>query len=135
MSNTKLSGILVSIQADAGADLYANGYIRIYGGAQPADTDTAIADQPLLVEGRFGTPAWGGAVDGELIANALTFGNVLMDGDAGWVRYVAADGVTVLHDDDVGGIASGAGIEVETTALVQGAAFSLDSLRHQVPRQ
>lgn len=135
MSNTKMSALVVDVQANAGATLYDNGFIRVYGGEQPANTDIAVTDQPLLVEGQFGASAWGDAVEGELTANSLSFGDVLVDGDAAWVRYFAADGVTALHDDDVGGIGSGAGLELETTTLVAGAPFAITQLRHQVPRQ
>jgi hypothetical protein len=135
MSKTRLSGLLVNSQANAGAALYDDGYIRIYGGEQPHDTGIAISDQPLLVEGRFGTPAWGDAANGELTANPILCGLVLDDGDATWVRYFAADGSTVLHDDDVGALGSGAGLELDTTTLAVGAAFEITSLYHRVPRQ
>lgn len=134
MSKTKLSNLLVNTQANAGAALYAGGYARIYGGEQPPNPDAAITGQTLLVEGRFSDPAWAIAVNGELSANAMTFGAVLVNGDAAFVRYLSADGVTVLHDDDVGLIGSGAGIEIENIALVEGAPFALASLYHTVPR-
>lgn len=134
MNNTNMSALVVNTQANAGAALYNNGYLRIYGGNQPASTDEPIADQPLLVEGQFAGTAWDNAVEGELLANEIVYSAVLGSARASFARFFAVDGVTALHDTNVGEIGSGAGIEVEDPALVEGASFEAASIRHLVPR-
>ena len=73
-------------QANAACDAQTaslnGGYLRVYDGAQPANTATAVTTQVKLAELRFGTPAFGAA------AAASAFG-------AGWSGSVDA-ALTVL---------------------------------------
>ncbi|SRR6266478_3112534 len=101
--NTRLSDLVVNIQADALAVLLNNGYIRIYDGAQPASADDPITTQNKLAELRFSSPAFGAAVGGVIIGNPFTPDNdAAATGIASWFRTFKADGVTAMFDGSAG---------------------------------
>lgn len=127
--NTQLASAVVSAQADLLADLLAGGYLRIYSGAQPANADTAVTTQTLLVQLRFATPAAPPAVNGLLTFNALISGVASATGTATWCRALASDGATVVFDGTVG-VAGDTpnvvmnSVEIVPTAVVSNAGFT-----------
>lgn len=113
---------------DAECDLLNNGYLRIYGGGsgEPSTPETAVTDQTLLAELRFGNPAFAAASSGSKTANAITGdadGNA--DGVAAWFRALKSDGTTVVHQGSVG--TSGKDLNLDSVAIRQHADVEVSS--------
>jgi len=101
--NPKFSNVGVSAKADAMLALLNNGYLRIYDGAQPTDADSGVGGAVLLAELRFNATAFGVAVAGVALANAITpDASADATGTATWFRCLKSDGTTVIHDGSVG---------------------------------
>lgn len=131
--NTILSNAAASLAADAVAGELNNGYLRIYDGAQPASPDAAITTQVLLAELRFGTPAFGAAVNGVATANPITAdASANNTGTASWSRQLKADGTTAVFDGSVG--AGGVfNVVLNTTAIAAGANVSVSAATYTAP--
>ena len=75
--------------------------INIYDGTQPANANTAISTQTLLVSlpivGSFGTDS-----NGTITLSAVTNGTAVATGTAAWFRITKSDGTTVVMDGTVG---------------------------------
>ena len=88
--------------------------IRIYQGTQPANANTAISTQTLLVSlpivGSFGTDA-----NGTITIGAVTSAQAVATGTAEFFRIVKSDGTTVVMDGSVG--TSDADMILNTTAI------------------
>jgi hypothetical protein len=73
----------------------------LYTGTQPANANTAITSQVLLVSmiiaGVFGTD-----VNGTLTLGAVTAGTAANAGTAAWFRIYKSDNTTVVMDGSVG---------------------------------
>jgi hypothetical protein len=73
----------------------------LYTGTQPANANTAITSQVLLVSmvisGVFGTD-----VNGTLTLGAVTAGTAATSGTATWFRIYKSDNTTVVMDGSVG---------------------------------
>jgi len=73
----------------------------LYTGTQPANANTAITSQVLLVSmvivGVFGTD-----VNGTLTLGAVTAGTAANSGTATWFRIFKSDNTTVVMDGSVG---------------------------------
>lgn len=89
----------------------------LFTGTQPANANTAITSQVLLVSmviaGVFGTD-----VNGTLTLGAVTAGTAATSGTATWFRIYKSDNTTVVMDGSVG--TSGADLilnDVNITAL------------------
>jgi hypothetical protein len=110
-----------------------SGTFNIYSGSQPADANTAIGAQVLLVTLTFGPTAFGGAVAsgsaGSRIitatANAITPGTAVANGTAAWFRVLKSDATTVVFDGSVG--TSGCDLNISNTAITIGAVVSISS--------
>lgn len=94
------------------------GEIRVYNGTRPADAETAITTQTLLVT--FDVPDPSGEVNddvftGDEIATAL----IAETGTAAWARAVDSAAGTIF-DADVGAVGSGALLQLDNLSLVQG---------------
>lgn len=129
--NSKYSVASNNAALDARSARLANGYLRIYSGAQPADTSVAIAGQTLLLELRFGAPAFGPAAAGVAAALALAVATILATGVATWFRCLQADGVTAEVDGSVG--TANANLIMASTNLQQGADGYVQSLTLTAP--
>jgi hypothetical protein len=128
----KYSDACVNAEADSIGDALDLGYIRIYGGSQPANANTATAE-PILAELRFGADAFPAAVAGLLTANAITAdASADATGTATWARILASDGTTTYFDGSVG--TSAANVVINSTSIVAGAAVSCSSLTLQVSK-
>lgn len=104
--NPKVSILARNAEADALGALANSGVIRIYDGTQPANADTAVSGQTLLVTLTFGATAFGAASGGVITANAITPGTVIANSTPTWCRILKSDGTTVLFDGSVGTSAS-----------------------------
>ena len=77
--------------ADAFADLFDGGTIKIYTGAQPADPDDA-ATGDLLCTINLPTPAFGAGAAGAVSKTGSWSGIAIDDGVAGYARMANSDG-------------------------------------------
>ena len=103
----------------------AGGSVKIYTTARPANADTAISAQTLLVTVTLPDPAGdvsNGIFTGDPIASAL----IAATGTAAWGRVADSSGTTIF-DADVGLTDSGEMIELDDLSLVQGGYCSITS--------
>ena len=88
--------------------------IHIYEGTQPANANTAISGQTLLVSltisGGFGTDS-----NGTLTLGTVTDGTAVATGTAEFFRITKSDDTTVVMDGSVG--TSGADLNLNTTTI------------------
>ena len=98
--------------------------IRIYQGTQPANANTAISSQTLLVSltivGSFGTDA-----NGTITIGAVTSAQAVATGTAEFFRIVKSDGTTVVMDGSVG--TSDADMILNTTAIANTQTVTISS--------
>jgi hypothetical protein len=96
--------------------------IRLYDGTQPANANTAIVSQTLLVSlpiaGVFGTDS-----NGTITLGSVTSGTAVASGTASFFRIVKSDGTTVVMDGSVG--TSGADMNLNTTTVASGQTVSI----------
>ena len=95
------------------------GEVRIYDGTRPTDADTAIGSQVRLVTLELGDPA-GTVTNGVFTAAAIAAALIAATGTPTWARVVDSAAATIF-DADVGGVGSGAFIELDNLSLVEGA--------------
>ena len=95
------------------------GEVRIYDGIRPANADTAISTQNLLIALELDDPA-GTVTNGVFTATAIDQTLVTAAGTAAWARVVDSSEATVF-DADVGTEGGGALIEIDNVSLVEGA--------------
>lgn len=92
----------------------SNAIIRIYSGSQPANANTAISTQTLLVSlnisGAFGTDS-----NGTLTFSTVNNGTAVASGTASFFRIVKSDGTTVIMDGSIG--TSSADLVLNTTTI------------------
>lgn len=110
---------------DAIAASFNSGKIRIYDGSQPANANTAISTQVMLVELTYGSTAYAAASGGSATANAITSGVIGTSGTASWCRIFQSDGSTVILDCSVA--TSGGDITVPTTTFPSGITVNMTS--------
>lgn len=94
--NTALKNVL----ADAFADQFDGGTLKIYDGSQPASANDAPSGT-LLATINLPTPAFGAAAAGVVAKNGTWSATAVDDGTAGWARLSNAGG-TVNIDISVG---------------------------------
>jgi hypothetical protein len=91
--------------------------IRLYDGTQPANANTAISTQTLLVSltisGAFGTDS-----NGTITLGSVTNGTAVASSTATFFRIVKSDGTTVVMDGSVS--TSGADLNLNTTTIASG---------------
>jgi hypothetical protein len=96
--------------------------IRLYDGTQPANANTAISTQTLLVSltiaGGFGTDS-----NGTITLGAVTSGTAGASGTASFFRIVKSDGTTVVMDGSVG--TSGSDLNLNTTTIASSQTVSI----------
>jgi hypothetical protein len=94
-----------TVQADALADIYDGGTVKIYTGSQPADPNSA-ASGTLLATITIPTPAFGAAVAGVVTLAGVWSVNASVTGTAGYARVATSDGLKwfdVIVSDIPGG--------------------------------
>jgi hypothetical protein len=88
--------------------------INLYSGTQPANANTAISTQTLLVQlvisGGFGTDS-----NGTLTFSSVTNGTAVATGTTSFFRIFKSDGTTVVMDGSVG--TSSADLVLNTTTI------------------
>jgi hypothetical protein len=102
----------------------SNALINIYSGTQPANANTAISTQTLLVSlpisGSFGTDS-----NGTITLSSVTSANATATGTATFFRIFKSDGTTVVMDGSVG--TSGADMNLDNTSIATGQTVTITS--------
>lgn len=99
-------------RADATGALLNGGYVRIYTNPRRTWPDDAIT-ATLLSEHRFSNPAFAAAVDGIMIAEAISEALAVATGAPTWFAAVMANGTTAIFDGSAGGTGSGADLIID----------------------
>lgn len=104
---------------------FDGGKVLVYTATKPADSDTAITDQTLLVT--FEIPETSGTVSNGVFTGAdIEPALVEVTGTPSWARLVDSDDATI-GDVDVGLTGSGEFIELDSLSLVEGAYCAVSS--------
>ena len=130
-ANTKTSYASCNVQADAMGASLNNGYLKLYGGEQPEDADTATSET-VIATLRFGAEAFDAAVDGVITAKALTADTNAAGGTATWFRTYRSDGTTGGWDGSVG--TNDEDLVLETNVIPASAHVDVTDLTYTVPR-
>ncbi len=98
--------------------------INIYAGNQPANANTAISGQTLLVtltvSGSFGTDS-----NGTITVSAVTNGTAVATGTASFFRITKSDTTTVVMDGSVA--TSDADLVLNNTSIATGQVVSISA--------
>ena len=98
--------------------------INIYSGTQPANANTAISTQTLLVSlpisGSFGTDS-----NGTITLSTVTSASAVASGTASFFRIFKSNGTTVVMDGSVG--ISNADMILNTTAIANTQTVTINS--------
>jgi hypothetical protein len=98
--------------------------INIYAGAQPANANTAISGQTLLVTltvtGSFGTDS-----NGTITVSTVTNGTAVATGTASFFRITKSDTTTVVMDGSVA--TSDADLVLNNTSIATGQVVSISA--------
>jgi hypothetical protein len=98
--------------------------INIYAGAQPANANTALSGQTLLVtltvSGSFGTDS-----NGTITVSTVTNGTAVATGTASFFRITKSDTTTVVMDGSVA--TSDADLVLNNTSIATGQVVSISA--------
>lgn len=98
--------------------------IKIYAGSQPANANTAISGQTLLVtltvSGSFGTDS-----NGTITLSTVTNGTAVATGTAAFFRITQSNGTTVVMDGSVA--TSDADLVLNNTSIATGQVVSISA--------
>lgn len=98
--------------------------INIYAGSQPANANTAISGQTLLVtltvSGSFGTDS-----NGTITLSTVTNGTAVATGTAAFFRITKSNGTTVVMDGSVA--TSDADLVLNNTSIATGQVVSISA--------
>lgn len=102
----------------------ASARLRIYSGTRPANANTAITTQTMLVELTCNATAFAAAASGGVLtANAISNGTAAANGTASFFRLWQSNGTTAIMDGDVA--ASGADLNLNNTSIATGQTVSV----------
>jgi hypothetical protein len=136
-NDIRMSNDSVDAQANAWAALANSGYLRIYTVPRPATADDVTGSATLLAELRMNAAAFATAVNGLLVAAAISPEDSALDtGDAVWYRLLQSNGTSPLCDGTVG-VAGGAGFDMElvgTITITAGLPVNVTSFTHTVTK-
>jgi hypothetical protein len=115
--------------------LMNGGTIQIFAGPQPANANTPLSGNTLLVTLAFAAIAFDAPVAGSSVANAIQSGTAIATGIASFARIYEADGVTVVMDVSVGNPSTSppAYITLATNSIDAGGLISISSLVDSCP--
>lgn len=100
--------------------------LRIYNGTRPANANTAITSQTMLVELTCNATAFAAAASGGVLtANAISNGTAAATGTASWFRLWQSNGTTAIMDGDVS--TAGADLNLNNTSIATGQTVSVSS--------
>ena len=98
----KNSTVSLNAEADVWGSQLDSGSIKIYDGTAPANPQTAITTQTLLVSISFSATAFPSAIGGVITLASAINGTIVSTATAGWARLYKTDGTTVVCDATVG---------------------------------
>ena len=127
--DTQISDAAANAAANALLALANDGTLKIYGGAKPANANTALSGQTLLSTHNLSTPAFGNAAAGTAAANAIADATAVATGAATWFRVYTAGGSAVF-DGTVG--TAGSNLNLNSTAIQINAKVSIASYNFSV---
>lgn len=126
-NNPKYAVTLKNARLDAiSTALGTSALLKIYDGSQPANPDTAITSQVLLVTLTCNASAFAAAASsGVLTANAISSANAGNSGTAAWFRLTTSGG-TAKVDGTVG--TSGTDAIINNASITSGQSVSCTAL-------
>lgn len=130
-NNPFLSDTAANAAVNAVTALLNSGTMHIYNGTQPANANTAVTSQTLLVTVTFGATAFAAAAGGVALANSITSGTAVASGTATWFRCFESNGTTVVLDGSVG--TSGCDLNLTTTTISSGGTVGITSFTLTLP--
>ena len=100
--NTHYSIASINLALNALLAPLNTGFLQIYTGTQPANPDTALSGNTLLVTLDMNATAFAGASGGIATANAIVTGTAVAGGTATFFRAFKSDDTTAVVDGSVG---------------------------------
>ena len=137
---------LVGTDGQGFGELFNNGVLDIYTGAQPSSADAVETGTKLArISSTSGTAAEDGLKFGTTGSGVLTIGTpawtglVLVDGVAGWFRFYGSGGVagasnTAIRFDGAVGV-SGSDLDLTHTSLKAGAVITINAANVTQPAE
>ena len=137
---------LVGTDGQGFGELFNNGVLDIYTGAQPSSADAVETGTKLArISSTSGTAAEDGLKFGTTGSGVLTIGTpawtglVLVDGVAGWFRFYGSGGVagtsnTAIRFDGAVGV-SGSDLDLTHTNLKAGAVITINAANVTQPAE
>jgi len=104
--------------------LGSGAFLRVYDGAQPTDSDTALGAQVLLASLPMSSTPFAASSAASKAANAISSATILATSTATWASLVTSGGVR-KQDFSVG--TAGANLNFNSVAFVIGATCSVSS--------
>lgn len=129
--DSRFASATVDVETDAVTALLNGGSLRVYSGSRPTTADEATGGSALLVELRFGSPAFSLSAGGVALATPIANALATATGEATWVRAVRADGITVF-DGSVG--SSDENLVMSNTFIQRGGLVAITSFAYHSPR-
>lgn len=128
-NNFKRSNEAANAEANTIGHLLDSGYLRIYGGEQPADADTAPTTQTLIATLTFGSTAFSTASSGVITASSIT-SDTSADATTGatWFLCVKSDDTSYVLQGSVG--STDADLILNSTAIQSGAEVAVTSFTY-----
>jgi hypothetical protein len=117
-NNPSLAAATAAAMLAAFNNLASAGFINVYNGSQPSNSDQAITTQTELISFLFGSPAFQPASGGVIGANTIAPATAIATGTASWFRMFASDGGTAIMDGSVG--TTGCDLNLATTTITNG---------------
>ncbi len=84
-------------------DRLNGGFVRFYSGPVPADPDTPLSGNTLIVECALGNPACLSPSGGSMSFTPVSPGTVAASGAPTFARFLRSDGTSAVADMDVPG--------------------------------
>jgi hypothetical protein len=130
-----MANFVISDQADIMAAHLNDGFIDIFDGLKPENTETEITNQRRCVSLRLGTPAFMPADRGVITANSISPGVAFADAEpATWARLYKSDHKTPVMDVTVGAKSGQFNIILPTARIVKGVTVTCTSFIHSVAK-
>ena len=130
MKNTQIASDIVNAQAQIIIDALNNGYLNIYNSIQPANANTPISTQQLLVSLVLSSPSAPAPVNGLITFTPPAVAIASGSGAATWFRLFQSDGVTAVMDGSVA--LAGANLNLSSVTVVAGARVQIAEFTHNV---
>jgi hypothetical protein len=134
-NKANLSDVTANAMEVTKTALMNSGLIQIFSGPQPANANTPLVGNTLLVTLAFAPTAFNAPVAGSATANAIANGIAINTGMATFARIYQTNGVTVVMDVTVGipSTTPPAYITISANPIVAGGLVSITSFVDSCP--